>query len=106
MLYLFRENAADLFPHMIPRQPCEVMIDWQSMEELWRRWHPGIRQVPPISGAERIPYQLELFAQDVRTFLEHLTDFPEFAVEPISTSMKLLEADLKVGTWVQDLTVY
>ncbi len=45
---------------------------------------------------EDFPEQLQMFAQDVTTFLDCLNEFPEFTDEAVNSAILALEGDLKV----------
>ena len=45
---------------------------------------------------EDFPEQLQMFAQDVTTFLDCLNEFPEFTDEAVNAAVLSLEGDLKV----------
>ncbi|KAF8835950.1 WD40 repeat-like protein [Paxillus ammoniavirescens] len=111
ILFLFRENAANLYPRKIPRQPREALLNPNLMDRRrrtnWRGQHP-----PPIAkhhlGADLepdvLPSQFESFARDVVTFLNCLNEFPEFTDEAVNQSMRGFEADLKY--WASCLAEY
>ena len=46
---------------------------------------------------EDFPDQMQMFAQDVTTFLDCLNEFPEFTDEAVNSAVLSLEGDLKVG---------
>lgn len=104
ILYLFRENAADLFPRKVQRRTRELLVDPRSRQWRIRR---SKRQKPPPHitnptiaenlDPEDLPYQLQEFARDVKTFLDCLNEFPEFTDEAVNTSILSLEGDLKVS---------
>ena len=45
---------------------------------------------------EDFPEQLQMFAQDVTTFLDCLNEFPEFTDEAVNAAVLSMEGDLKV----------
>ncbi|KAG0697744.1 WD40-repeat-containing domain protein [Suillus ampliporus] len=101
LLFLFRENAATLFPRQISRQPREALVvhDWMEQRRTDRQ---------PLSKAhpdpESIPDQFAGFAEDVVTFLNCLNEFPEFTDEAVNTSIRAFEFDLKY--WASCLQEY
>ncbi|EGN95335.1 hypothetical protein SERLA73DRAFT_77375 [Serpula lacrymans var. lacrymans S7.3] len=101
ILYLFRFNAACLFPRKVQRQSKESLINPNLMD---RRRKATRRTSPPLSGKlmsdealepEKFPEQFEKFAADVATFLNCLNEFPEFTDEAVNASMRSFEGDLK-----------
>ncbi len=99
ILFLFRENAADLFPRKVHRRPRDSGIN--TMRPVKKRKGPAHVATLAITedlDAEDFPEQLEGFAKDVITFLDCLNEFPEFTDEAVNTSIISLEGDLKVRT--------
>ncbi|KAG1841235.1 hypothetical protein DFJ58DRAFT_748510 [Suillus subalutaceus] len=90
LLFLFRENAATLFPRKILRQPRETLVNPNLMDRR-RTWRVS-------------PGQFASFADDVVTFLNCLNEFPEFTDEAVNTSMRAFEVDLKY--WASCLQEY
>ncbi|GBE88718.1 predicted protein [Sparassis crispa] len=100
VLYLFRENAAELFPRKVARQPREVLLHPNM-----RHWQKSKRYKapPPVANPavsenldpEDFPYQLQMFARDVMTFLDCLNEFPEFTDEAVNTSILSLEGQFR-----------
>ncbi|TCD66908.1 hypothetical protein EIP91_000747 [Steccherinum ochraceum] len=109
ILFLFRENAADLFPRKITREPREAVFN-PAIRKLRKRSRDGAStQIVNTSALEDIdcqmfPEQLKLFAEDVTTFLECLNEFPEFTDEAVNSSIMSLDGDLKY--WASCLKVY
>ncbi|OCH89316.1 WD40 repeat-like protein [Obba rivulosa] len=109
ILFLFRENAADLFPRKVPRRPRESLVDPNL-----QHWRKSKRYKPPPHVAnptimesldpEDFPFQLQMFAKDVTTFLDCLNEFPEFTDEAVNSSILSLEGDLKY--WASCLKAY
>lgn len=100
ILYLFRENAADLFPRKVARQPRESFVNpnQRHLQRNKRRKahtliNPALNDSPE---AEELPMQLDFFAQDITTFLDCLNEFPEFSDESLNSSILSLKGDLKV----------
>jgi hypothetical protein len=103
ILFLFRENAADLFPRKVLRQPrAEALVNptlKSGRKKGARRKPPPNVRRPTIDETldpESFPEQLEAFAEDVTTFLNCLNEFPEFTDEAVNASILSFEADLKV----------
>ncbi|KAH7885671.1 hypothetical protein F5I97DRAFT_1809446 [Phlebopus sp. FC_14] len=102
ILFLFRENAASLFPRKISRQAREGLLNPNLMDRrrrsTWRSHHP-----PSVAKLilednlepETLPSQFESFSRDVVTFLNCLNEFPEFTDEAVNQSMRGFEGDLK-----------
>ncbi|THH28595.1 hypothetical protein EUX98_g5601 [Antrodiella citrinella] len=110
ILFLFRENAADLFPRKITREPREAIVN-PALRKLRKRSQRdgAATQIVNTSAFEDIdcedfPEQLRLFAIDVITFLDCLNEFPEFTDEAVNSSILSLEGDLKY--WSSCLRAY
>jgi WD repeat-containing protein 26 len=97
VLYLFRENAADLFPQKVKRKGDGVPID--------RRLNPRTKvqrmfdymNLTPAADLDRkhLPSELHMFSRDISTLLECFSQFPDFVDEiPDQT----LGEDLRVGS--------
>jgi hypothetical protein len=101
ILYLFHENAADLFPRKIHHQgkyakPNNLPLRTKSHRP---KPSPNIR-TPIITGnldPEDFPKQMSQFAEDITTFLECLYEFPEFVDEVVNASILAFQWDLTVG---------
>ncbi|KAF9233428.1 hypothetical protein BU15DRAFT_53925 [Melanogaster broomeanus] len=118
VLFLFRENAADLFPRKVARQQRETLVNPNVMEKR-RRKNKAAREggetpgSPPASNRPNaddfldialFPEHLEAFAADVVAFLNCLNEFPEFTDEAMNTSIRAFEGDLKY--WACCLDTY
>ncbi|KAH7913231.1 hypothetical protein BJ138DRAFT_1223683 [Hygrophoropsis aurantiaca] len=109
VLFLFRENAATLFPRKVQRQARDTLVNPNLMDR--RRGRRG-NQAPLAArlvikdnlDPETFPDQFEKFAQDVVTFLNSLNEFPEFTDEAVNTSIRSFEGDLKY--WASCLQEY
>ncbi|KAI0301607.1 hypothetical protein B0F90DRAFT_1817073 [Multifurca ochricompacta] len=101
--FLFRENAADLYPRKVLRLP-------RATESLATRSRFSRRRLAKLRASlargrrrieldkldlEDFPQQLELFASDLSTFLYSLNEFPEFTDKAIDTPIIAFEDDLK-----------
>ncbi|EGO26456.1 hypothetical protein SERLADRAFT_436268 [Serpula lacrymans var. lacrymans S7.9] len=97
--FLFQENAADLFPGKVPRQPRETLVNNLRDQRSARRksviFNIGEPVVDDDLDSELFPEQFGDFADDVMTFLRCLNEFPEFADETVSASIHSFERDLK-----------
>ena len=99
ILFLFRENAACLYPRKITRKPQaqDVFLNPNILEQRqdWRN-----RSTVPLAHdnlqLSMLPNELESFAGDVGTFISCLNEFEEFNDEAISQSMRAFEGDLRV----------
>ncbi|KAI0763501.1 WD40 repeat-like protein [Trametes elegans] len=109
ILYLFRENAADLFPRKVQRQSRESISTTNLSQFRKGKRHRAPPHVHnPIVmeklDPEDFPEQLQMFAQDVTTFLDCLNEFPEFTDEAVNSAVLALEGDLKY--WASCLKAY
>ncbi|KAG2136654.1 WD40-repeat-containing domain protein [Suillus clintonianus] len=101
ILFLFRDNAADLFPRKVSRQQREFLVNPNLMDRKRkarrRKSMPG--RIPANTedslDLESLPEQFESFATVLMTFLKCLNEFPEFTDEAVNTSIKSFEGDLK-----------
>ena len=102
ILFLFRENAADLFPRKIHHQSRDSLTTpnlTQYHRKNKRHRAPPHVHNPKVSDKldpEDFPEQLQMFAADVTTFLDCLNEFPEFTDEAVNAAILSLEGDLKV----------
>ncbi|EPQ52299.1 WD40 repeat-like protein [Gloeophyllum trabeum ATCC 11539] len=109
ILFLFRENAADLFPRKVTRQSRDALVNPNSRytRKRVKRKAPHHIVRPAVFDnldPEDFPAQLEMFAKDVMTFLKCLNEFPEFQDEAVNASIKALHGDLKY--WASCLKAY
>lgn len=101
ILFLFRDNAADLFPRKISRQQREFLVNPNLMDRKRkarrRKSMPGRvpANIEDSLDIENLPEQFENFATALMTFLKCLNEFPEFTDEAVNTSIKSFEGDLK-----------
>ncbi|KIM47068.1 hypothetical protein M413DRAFT_23353 [Hebeloma cylindrosporum] len=113
LLFLYHENAADLFPRKIVHIAREGISDSPTSSKRRR----GFRRVkgkaqlhvprPTVSenvDPETFPEQLEFLANEVTTFVRCLNEFPEFTDEAVNASILSFEGDLKY--WSSCLKVY
>ncbi|GJE84620.1 WD40 repeat-like protein [Phanerochaete sordida] len=108
ILHLFRENAAGLFPHIVPRKDYQPAV----FRRLASKRH-GFFNSLNLTGhaADEVPQdfalELQLFSQDVSTLLACFSQFPEYLDEVPDrtlgsdlTHWALSLDDLKAeGTW-------
>ncbi|KAG2064611.1 hypothetical protein BDR04DRAFT_1162387 [Suillus decipiens] len=107
LLFLFRENAATLFPRKISRQPRETLVNPNLMDRqrTWRGQRPPLRPIHDEGfDPKSFPGQFASFAEDIVTFLNCLNEFPEFTDEAVNTSTRAFEVDLKY--WASCLQEY
>lgn len=100
--WLFRENAAYLFPRKVSHQSTTESV--VKPDVLPRRKRVRSKAPPHVRrplvleklDPEVFPHQFGLFARDVITFLHCLNEFPEFTDEALNASIVAFEGDLKV----------
>ncbi|KAI0301606.1 WD40-repeat-containing domain protein [Multifurca ochricompacta] len=107
--WLFRENAADLFPRKVSHQSAEGLVRPDVLPRRKRarsKAPPHVRRPLVLKklDPENFPSQLGLFARDVITFLHCLNEFPEFTDEALNASIIAFEGDLKY--WASCLKAY
>ena len=99
VLRLFRENAQSLFPKYIkpkreprdapaPRKPTRTA---RLKATILHRHTTNVEE-----GAEALPQEMGLLAQDVMGFLDFLEEFPEFIDKAINASITAFQHDLEV----------
>ena len=98
ILYLFHENAANLFPRKVRHQDPSAHVpsrtERRRPKPLWNARTPIITE---DLDPEDFPKQMSQFAGDIAVFLECLGEFPEFTDEVVNVSMLAFQEDLKVG---------
>ena len=98
ILYLFHENAADLFPRKVHHQDPSTHVLLRTRrhraELLWNARTPVITE---DLDAEDFPKKMSQFVEDITVFLGCLSEFPEFTDEVVNASMLAFQEDLKVG---------
>jgi hypothetical protein len=97
ILYLFHENAADLFPRKVQHHDVIAQQDTGTKRHRSKR-SPNFR-TPVIAGdldPEDFPIQMSQFAEDLTVFLEYLNEFLEFTDEAVIASILAFQGDLKV----------
>ena len=102
ILFLFRENAADLFPRKVRRRRRGSVVDLAVRPRQGGKGSgkgSSHRRNPVSFGdlqPEGFPEQLKGLSNDVVAFLDCLNEFPGFTDEAVNTSVISLEGDLKV----------
>ncbi|KAG6815849.1 hypothetical protein H0H87_010765 [Tephrocybe sp. NHM501043] len=115
LLFLYHENAADLFPRKITHTPKESSVEQTKLDRRGRRRkrvntanlaqpHVARPTVNESLDLEEFPNQLKLLGKDVKTFLNCLNEFPEFTDEAVNASICAFEGDLEY--WASCLTEY
>ncbi|KAF5368997.1 hypothetical protein D9758_002841 [Tetrapyrgos nigripes] len=114
--FLYRENAANLFPRKISH--AGLPNNSTSNPEKRRRKIPYMsvrhRAMPHVArpvvtvsdnlDLEDFPEQFEKLAVEVTTFVNRLNEFPEFTDEAVNASISSFEGDLKY--WASCLKEY
>lgn len=103
LLFLYHENAADLFPRKVIRDIWEPSAGTQPMRQIGRSRtvdrtpsHVARPTVNEKLDPEYFPELLTTLANDLATFLDCLNEFPEFTDEAMNASIRSFEDDLKV----------
>ncbi|KAF8146964.1 hypothetical protein K438DRAFT_1944325 [Mycena galopus ATCC 62051] len=109
ILFLYRENAADLFPRKITHAPQTVADPKIKRRKTKTRGYSAPPHVarPAIDehlDLEKFPEQFEALANSIVTFGRCLNEFPEFTDESINASITSFEGDLRY--WASCLQVY
>ncbi|KAF9457745.1 hypothetical protein BDZ94DRAFT_1326045 [Collybia nuda] len=113
ILYLYHENAADLFPRKITHISRETVDDTRFNGTRHRHGKMARYKAPPHVARptvhenldpEFFPDQLNALATDVTTFLNCLNEFPEFTDEAVNASILSFEGDLRY--WASCLKEY
>ncbi|KAJ4474338.1 hypothetical protein J3R30DRAFT_3295652 [Lentinula aciculospora] len=106
ILYLYRLNAADLYPRKI-KPPVSTSsapeIDDKTQRRSKHRLSSKHRVLPHVArptvdsniDLEEFPNQFEALAKEVTTFVNCLNEFPEFTDEAVNASISSFEGDLK-----------
>ncbi|KAJ6588705.1 hypothetical protein B0H19DRAFT_1367253 [Mycena capillaripes] len=114
ILFLYRENAADLFPRKISHASREHIADPKikgrrraKSAKVARYSAPPHVARPAIDenlDLEKFPEQFESLANNIVTFGRCLNEFPEFTDDAINASITSFEGDLRY--WASCLQVY
>ncbi|KAI0090434.1 WD40-repeat-containing domain protein [Irpex rosettiformis] len=105
ILYLFRENAADLFPRKIPRREQDTVLN-TAVRPRRKAKAPPHTTSPSVADldVQDFPAQLEKLSQHMVSFLDCLNEFPEFTDEAVNAAIISLEGDLRY--WASCLKAY
>ncbi|KAF7325948.1 Catabolite degradation [Mycena kentingensis (nom. inval.)] len=112
ILFLYHENAADLFPRKVSHATKEA-VDAAKIKGRRRHKPKASRTAPPHIARptidesldlEMFPEQFEALADNLGTFGRCLNEFPEFNDESINASLNSFEGDLRY--WANCLSVY
>ncbi|KAG9124842.1 hypothetical protein FRC07_010048 [Ceratobasidium sp. 392] len=100
--HLFRENAAEQFEDVIRGQNPGTKPSKSRRGTNVRRNKNSLSLIRPPSGPwtneiEDLPAQMDALSNDLREFLEQLTDMPCVVEESIKVSINAFENDLQVG---------
>ncbi|KAJ7906089.1 hypothetical protein B0H13DRAFT_2194387, partial [Mycena leptocephala] len=105
ILFLYRENTADLFPREVSHAPRKNVLDVKdesfdvvSISSYYS--HCTLMNVPQ----EQFPEQFEALADNIVAFGRCLIEFPEFTDEAINASITSFEGDLRY--WSSCLQTY
>lgn len=82
VLYLFRENAAALYPDKIKGEKLEVPLFRRLTADdmgILAYWNPSLQKSTP--AMEDFPSELQSFSKDVLTLLDCFSQFPDFIDE-------------------------
>ena len=84
VLYLFRENAAALYPDKIQGQELEVplfrrLTATDKFKGIIAYWNPPLQNSSPT--VDDFPAELQWFSRDVSTLLDCFSQFPDFIDE-------------------------
>ncbi|KDR80328.1 hypothetical protein GALMADRAFT_242702 [Galerina marginata CBS 339.88] len=113
LLFLYHENAADLFPlkisHIAPQTNFGSPTASKRRRAFRRVKGKAQLHIPRPAVAENLdpetfPEQLEHLAKEVTTFLRCLNEFPEFTDEAVNASILSFEGDLNY--WASCLKEY
>ena len=99
ILYLFRENAADLFPSKVSRKMLKSPAS-PNFRHIQRNKRIKLSS-PPLKDTvlatdQGLPHVLSAFSEDIQTLYECINRISEFADDTLNTSFFSLKDDLKV----------
>lgn len=99
LLFIFRDNAANLFPRRIARQSRETLVNPNFVDRRGKVHQEVLEFQAFIAedglATEAIPQEFEGFAQDLRMLLHSLNDFPEFRDDAVNSSIDAFAAELE-----------
>lgn len=82
------------------RQAREHLMSLNDVRSKRRRERATSHALRPVIvdvlDPEDFPYQMEMFANDIQSFLKSLNEFPEFGDEAVDKSISSFESDLRV----------
>lgn len=99
VLYLFRENAVNLFPQKVQRRTSAQLNNLRpNVRQNRPKPLPHVRTpvIPADLDLENFPEQISQLGEDVTTFLEYLNEFPEFTDEVANAAVLDFQKDLNV----------
>jgi WD repeat-containing protein 26 len=104
---LFHENAACIFPgikskiididHDKPKSKKPKMANRRRSDDKTLVLHPVLTIA---RDPETLPEELMGLAKNLKNFLMHLEQFPEFVDEALNASMTAFESDLRVRSFL------
>ncbi|GJE95705.1 WD40 repeat domain-containing protein [Phanerochaete sordida] len=105
ILYLFRDNAADLFPTRVQRQPREDVINLtvRKRSKAAARYNADPDMLDGLD-AEDLPDQLHGLAREVAALLDCMEESQEYTDEGMKASFATFEGDLVY--WASCLQAY
>lgn len=99
LLFIFRDNAANLFPRRIARQSKETLVNPNIVDRRGKAHSEAVKFQAFIAedglATEAIPQELDGFARDLRMLLNSLNDFPEFRDDAVNSSIHAFAAELE-----------
>ena len=105
IFYLFRENAADLFPkeikHYDSHPSSDSLSDMEPDGQVNSAAHL-LAQRPvtsPNTNREQLPEQMEALCHDLDNFRLALNEYPEFKDEAFSKAIISLKCTVEVRTY-------
>ncbi|EGN95187.1 hypothetical protein SERLA73DRAFT_77198 [Serpula lacrymans var. lacrymans S7.3] len=107
ILFLFRENAAYLFPRRVQRRARETHVNPNLMNRRKTPYSPPLAAKLVIEekiDPEIFPKYFEDFAIETETFTKCLNDFSEFVDEDVNASIRSFQGDLNY--WASCLKEY
>ena len=98
VLFLFQENAADLFPHSVQRGTL------RSKDEIAVSLRANLPDQTKIPTAGELPNHLRQLATDLKLFVDRLNKLPEGKHHWLNSTITILASNLKY--WASCLTQY
>jgi hypothetical protein len=104
LLFIFRDNTANLFPRRIARQSRETLVNPNIVDRRGKVHHEALKFQAFMAedgfATEAIPQELEGFARDLRMLLHSLNDFPEFRDDAVNSSIHAFAGELEVSAFL------